>query len=201
MANGRVITGFSKPYVALYDANDGNPRYTGVIPLARGVQVSLAIATSGNTQLYVDNVSGENVGGKFTNGTVTLTVDGLKDDACELIQGIKTKSEVTVGSEKVNVYDYDDAQKVPYVGIGFIVRYMEDGVTTYVPVVFPKASFSVDGLKAQSQGENISFQTQELTATLMRDDSAMHKWRRMADAQTTEELAEAVIKAILGGTQ
>lgn len=34
MANGKVITGFSKPYVALYAANNGSPTYTSGQPLA-----------------------------------------------------------------------------------------------------------------------------------------------------------------------
>lgn len=41
MANGKVITGYSKPYVALYNNNGGTITYTSGMPLARGVDVSL----------------------------------------------------------------------------------------------------------------------------------------------------------------
>ena len=51
---------------------------------------------------------------------------------------------------------------------------------------------------AATQAESIEFQTQELTATIMRDDSAKHSWRKIAAAQTTEEKAVAVIRALLG---
>lgn len=86
---------------------------------------------------------------------------------------------------------------MPYVGLGFIARYMEEGVTTYTPVFFPKAIFDVDGLDANTQEENVEFQTQELEATIMRDDSTNHRWRRIAEDQTTETSAENVLKAFL----
>ena len=41
MANGRVATGFSKPIVAKYEAEGTTVTYTGAMPLARGVDVTL----------------------------------------------------------------------------------------------------------------------------------------------------------------
>lgn len=198
MANGRVITGYSKPYVALYSANDGSPAYTDGMPLARGVDVSVETETGDAVDFYADNVLAESAGGVFNGATLTMTVDGLKDDARKLIMGLPAATPITVGEESVNVYDYDDRQEIPYVGIGFIIRYMEAGVTTYQPVVFSKASFSVDGLDAATQEENIEFQTTELEAALMRDDSDNHRWRRIAEAQDSEAKAENVVKALLG---
>lgn len=197
MANGRVVTGFSKPYVAIYNANEGNPTYSGGMALARGVDVSLDIETADTNDFYADNVLAESAGNAFAGGTVTLTVDGLKDEARKLIMGLPTETELTVGSATVKVQEYDDRQERPYVGVGFVVRYMENGVTSYVPYVIPKVQFADDGLEAATQEENIEFQTAELEATIMRDDSANHRWRRIAEAQTTEALAEAVVQAML----
>lgn len=200
MANGRVITGYSKPYVALYDANGGTPKYTGAIPLARGVDVTIEAESSDSAVFYADNTAAETVGGQFTGGTVTLTVDGLKDAARKLILGLKTTSTVTVGSNTVQVTEYDDQMDIPYVGIGFIVRYMEDGKTSYVPYILTKAAFNVDGLEAATQEDEIDFQTTELEATIMRDDSAHHAWKKIAEEQSSEADAENVIKAMLGLT-
>ncbi len=197
MANGRVITGFSKPYVALYSAEGTTVTYSSGTALARGVSVSLDIETGDNENFYADNIMAESAGGTFTGGTVTLTVDGLKDAARKLIMGLPAETALTVGTATVNVQEYDDRQSIPYVGIGFVVRYMENGVTSYVPYVFPKCIFSEDGIEANTQEESIEFQTAELTATLMRDDSTNHRWRRIAAAQTTEALAEAVVTAML----
>ena len=198
MANGRVITGYSLPKVALYNAGGGTPTYTSYMALARGVSVSMDLDTSDNQDFYADNMLAESAGGLFTGGTLTLTIDGLKDTARKLIMGLPTAGTVTVGGESVNVYDYDDRMSIPYVGVGFVVRVMENGVTSYVPYVLTKVIFDVEGLDAETQGEDIAFQTTELSASITRDDSTNHRWMRLGEAQDTEADAEAVIAAILG---
>lgn len=197
MANGKVITGYSRPFVALYNNNEGTITYTSGMPLARGVDVSVEAETGDAVNFYADNVMAESVGGVFTGATITLTVDGLKDNARKLIMGLPNAEPVTVGSNSVDIYTYDDRQNIPNVGIGFVVRYMESGVTSYQPVVFTKASFSVDGLDAATQEEEIEFQTTELEAALMRDDSEHHAWRKIGAEQTTEAAAVDVVKALL----
>lgn len=199
MANGQVVTGFSKPKVALYSANGTTTSYTGLMALARGVDVSMDIETEDDNDFYADNVLAESAGSVFSSGTLTLTVDGLKDEARQLIMGLPAATAVTVGTTSVNVYDYDDRQVKPYVGVGFIVRVMEDGVTGFIPYVLPKTIFSDVGLDAATQEESIDFQTTELEATIMRDDSDYHKWQRVGEKQTTEALAESVLSALLGG--
>lgn len=198
MANGKVITGYSKPYVALYNANSGSPTYSSGMPLARGVNVSVESETGDAVNFYADNVLAESVGGVFTGATITMTVDGLKDAARQLIMGLPAAESMTIGGSSVQVYKYDDRQQIPNVGIGFIIRYMEQGVTTYSPVVFTKAAFSVDGLEANTQEEEVEFQTTELEAALMRDDSANHVWRIIAADQTTEQAAENIVRSLLG---
>jgi len=195
MANGKVCTGFSKPFVALYAATGGAVTYSGGIPLARGVEVSLDVEGSSDNNFYADNVIAETDNQAFTSGTVTLTVDGLKAAARKLISGVTTTK--TVGQVEWDVYD--DAAVVPYVGIGFIARYMEDGVTTYAPVVLTKCKFSPEGLDAATQEEEIDWQTSELEATIYRDDSTNHAWKMVGADQTTEAAAEAAIAAALGG--
>lgn len=197
MANGKVITGYSRPFVALYNNNEGTITYSSGMPLARGVDVSVEAETGDAVNFYADNVMAESVGGVFTGATITMTVDGLKDNARKLIMGLPNAEPLTVGSSSVDIYTYDDRQNIPNVGIGFVVRYMESGVTSYQPVVFTKASFSVDGLDAATQEEEIEFQTTELEAALMRDDSEHHAWRKIGADQTTEAAAVNVVKALL----
>ena len=201
MANGKVCTGFSKPYVATYVNSNGTITYTGCIPLARGVEVSLDIETADDNNFYADNVLAESAAGTFTGGTVTLTVDGLKTAARQLISGQVTTTSVTFTTggttSTVTVDVYDDNQITPYVGVGFVVRYMEDGNTTYAPIVLRKCAFSQEGLDAATQEEEIDFQTQELEASIMRDDSATHQWKWIAADQSTEAKAEAALKAML----
>ena len=200
MANGKVITGYSKPFVALYNNNEGTITYSSGMPLARGVDVSVEAETGDAVNFYADNVMAESVGGVFTGATITMTVDGLKDAARKLIMGLPNAEPLTVGSDSVDIYTYDDRQNIPNVGIGFVVRYMESGVASYQPVVFTKASFSVDGLDAATQEEEIEFQTTELEASLMRDDSEHHAWRKIGAEQTSEADAVVVVRALLNIT-
>lgn len=198
MANGRVITGYSKPYVALYNPNDGSPTYSSGQPLARGVSVQVESTTGDAVNFYADNVLAESAGGVFTGATLTMVVDGLKDAARKLIMGLPTATSKQINGADVDIYEYDDRQSIPYVGVGFVVRYMEAGVTTYQPVIFTKGAFNVDGLSAQTQEDNLQFQTSELTVNVMRDDSAHHAWRKIAAAQTTEQAAENIVRDLLG---
>lgn len=198
-AAGKVCTGFSMPYVAKY-SNVGNVvTYSGVMQLARGVSVSLSLDTTDDNVFHADNVSAETAAAIFTGGTATLTVDGLLAAAEKFILGLPEITKVMSGGEQVDVSHYGDGMEIPYVGIGFVVRYQSAGVVTYAPVVLAKARFQQPGLGAATQEESIDWQTQELTATLMRDDTASHDWKLVGADQSTEEAAVEVLKAILGG--
>ena len=195
MANGRVITGYSLPWVALYANSSGTITYSGGIPLARGVSVAFNISGGGN-DFYADNVMAEAGAGTFTGGTVTLTVDGMKDAARKLISGqTATKS---YGSQNAVTFDSsDDTAAAPYVGIGFVVRYQEAGEVSYDAVVLTKARFNVEGLDAKTQEENVEYQTASLEAKLMRDDSSAHIWKLIKTGCETEAEAVAAYKAVL----
>lgn len=197
MANGKVITGYSKPIVAKYTFNDNAISYTDRMPLARGVKVTMEVEIGDPTNFFADNTISEAVAGQFNGATATLEVDGLKDAARKLIAGLVTEKNIVVSTSTVKASVYDDLQVIPYVGIGFVVRYMENGVTSYAPIILPKAQFSPEGLEAETQGESVDFQTTELQATVMRADDAAHSWKVIAEDQATEADAVAVIEAYL----
>lgn len=189
-ANGRVITGFSYPYVALYSESGGTISYTSGQILARGVNVDLSIDAADDNNFYADNVVAESATGMFGGGSCTLTVDGLLTAAEKLILGLPT-------ADGDGWTAYGDAASIPYVGLGFIVRYMSDGVTTYVPIVLNKVKFKMPNLSAATQEEEIDWQTQELEAVIMRDDSSAHNWKMVCAGQADEATAQAKITALL----
>ena len=197
MANGRVCTGFSMPWVAKYTESGGAVSYSGGIPLARGVDVTLSIEGSGDNNFYADNVLAETDTQAFSSGTLTLTVDGLKDAAMKFITGVTTTQAVAVSGSTVTFDVYDDQASVPYVGVGFVARYMEAGTTTYVPIIIRKCKFSDPEITAATQEESIDWQTQSLEATVLRDDTSNHAWRMIGAAQSTEAAAYNAIKAVL----
>ena len=61
-----------------------------------------------------------------------------------------------------------------------------------------KVIFDQEGLEANTQEETVAFQTTSLTAKVMRDDTAKHVWKKIGAGQTTETLAESVVKKVLG---
>ena len=193
MANGRVLTGFSLPYIALYSASTaGVVSYSSGQILARGVSVSLDVNSASDDNIfYADNVAAETVAGTFTGGTATLTVDGLKDAAEKLLLGLPA-------ADAAGFVHYGDSASIPYVGVGFICRYMSAGSTEYVPVVLTKCRSSMPNLSANTQEAEIEWQTQELSFNVLRDDSANHDWKMVGTALTTEALAEAKVKTVLG---
>ena len=190
-ANGRVITGFSKPYIANYAASGTTVTYSGGMVLARGVSVSLAPESADDNKFYADNVTAETAAGVFTGGTATITVDGLNPDARALAYGLPE-----AGSDGWTADG--DTTNAPYVGIGYIVRYMSGGDVIYVPTVLAKTRLSIPSEEANTQEDQIDWQTTALDFTLMRDDSANHNWRFIGADFTTEEAAEAALKTKLG---
>lgn len=194
-AAGKVCTGFSLPYVAEYSASGGTVSYSNGMKLARGVSVSVAPEVADNNNFYADNVLAESVNGTFTGGTVTLTVDGLLPGTESFIYGVGEAS--TVG--EVSVYAYGDNATPPDVGIGFIARYMSEGVTSYKAIMLTKCKFNLPTEDASTQEDQISWQSQALTATIMRDDSSAHNWKYVgATEYTSEAAAEADLKKLLG---
>ena len=201
MANGRVCTGFSLPKVAKYTVSSGTVSYTNVTALARGVDVTLSIESASDNKFYADNVLAESENQAFSSGSLSLTVDGLKDTARQMITGVATTSSTTVSTGVTVTWDiYDDAAVVPYVGVGFVARYMEDNVTSFVPIVLKKCKFSDPEISAATQEESIDWQTQTLEAEIMRDDSSSHAWRMIGTALSTEAQAESAVLKALGAT-
>ncbi len=201
-ATGKVITGYSKPYVAKYGASGGTVTYTGGMRLARGVSVTISPEVGDANPFYADNVESETVPGVFTGGTADLVVDGLLNEAEAFIYGLPDPEQLSYGeSQTVDVYAYGENVQIPYVGVGFIIRYMSDGVTTYCPMVLTKARFQTANTEASTQEESIDWQTQTLTVDLMRDDSTAKNWKKFAVDQDTEAAAEEILKAMLNITE
>lgn len=190
MTNGQVVTGFSKPYVAVYTNDETEVTYTNGQILARGVSVSLDVESSDDNNFYADNITAETAAGTFTSGTVTLTVDGLKAEAEKLLVGLPD-------ADDDGFVAYGASQQIPYVGVGFVVRVQSGGVVSYIPIVLPKVVFNNPSLEAATQEDEIDWQTQELKGAILRDDTEETAWKYRGENFATEALAEAAIKTKL----
>lgn len=200
MAEGKVKIGFSHPIVALYNNAGGTVTYTNGMSLARGVNVSLNIEKTEDNDFYADNTIAESDGGKFKKGTVKYTVDGMHDAAERFIYGLPTPEKVTLGDISTEVTNYGDEENAPYMGTGYIIKWQSDGVETFQPMVLPKVKFKTHGDEAKTQEEQKNWQTQDVEATICRDDTAKHNWKKMFAEQETEEKAVAILHAFLSVT-
>lgn len=199
MEKGRVCTGFSHPVVGKYVSGDAS--YTNGMVLARGVEVKLNIKTGESKVFHADNGPAESANGRFSGGTVLLVVDGLNPDTEKFVLGLPEPVAVTYGSSQtVNVTKYGDEQNAPYVGIGYVVRYVSGGVDIYVPTILRKAKFKPFNTAAKTQEDEIDYQTQEIEADLMRSDTESHEWKWIGEDQTTEDAAIKIVEGILGVT-
>ena len=192
-AAGKVCTGFSLPYVAKYACADGVISYSEGQKLARGVDVSVEPDSSEDNAFYADNQAAETDAGTFTGGTLNLTVDGLFQAAEKMIMGLPA-----AGSDE-DWLTYDDDQVVPYIGVGYIARYQSEGVTSYCPTIIVKTQFNQIQSSHATSEETKNYQTQALTAQIMRGDDAKHSWKKLGKEDYSSEAdAEDAIKEVFG---
>lgn len=187
--------GVSKPYYAVYSNTGSTVSYASGGVMGKATQVDIEIETSEDNNLYADNGIAE-TDRQFTGGALTLSTDDLSQQVSKAILGLKEQALGAiegVDDEDVQELIYDETQQTPYLGFGFIVKKVVGGVTKWRGIVLTKIMFSVPNDSATTQGESIEWQVPELSATIMRDDSTTHMWKREATF-TTEAQAEAYIK-------
>lgn len=188
--------GVSCPYVAKYtDNGDGTTAYTQGTRFAKAMELTAAIQSSKDNNLYADNGVAES-DKSFSSGTLTVGVDDISDEASKLILGV-VERKITVGGKEITALAYGDNTAAPYLGFGCIIKKKKDGVDKYRAVIFPKVMFGIPEDAATTQGENIEWKTPTLEAVIMRDDTENHEWKVEATLATETE-AVAFIKAILG---
>lgn len=199
-----VTTGFSKPYVAKYTNTSGTTTYSDGVSLGRGVSVESEIEAPDDNNFYADNVIAETEASQFVSGNLTVTVDGLGNDAATLILGLPEPESLQVGDTpgtQVEMQHFGQALNAPFVGYGYVRRVMKNNVTGYIPTIHPKVKFSLPSDSAATQEDQIDWQTQELSAALFRDDTKNADWKiQSASPLATEAEAEAVIKQVLNIT-
>lgn len=187
--------GLSKPYFAKYSADGSEVTYTDGALLGKYTQLSISLDGQDANILYADNSAAES-DQQFSGGTATVTTDDLRPDVMVPVFGIK-KETMGGGSGTDAWFVFDDDQNTPYVGLGGVIKKKVDGEYKWVAFVLDKIQFSTPGVEAVTQGETVEWQTQELTASILRSDAAKHPWFRLSTPMATEEAAEAAVKAYL----
>lgn len=171
--------GLCKPYYAIYTNSGSTVTYSSGGYLGKAVEVSMDLDDNADNILYADNAPAESET-TFSGGTLTLTTDDLLPAAAAAVLGITLSSITVTGLTDEKEMIFTDNQVVPYCGVGFVVKKRQSGATKWLAVVLPKVQFSNPDLAATTQGETIEWQTPEISATIMRDDTAAHAWCRQS---------------------
>lgn len=190
--------GLSKPYYAIYSNTGSSVSYADGGLLGKAVELSMELEGADTNILYADNGPAESAN-QFAGGTLTITTDDLLPAPTAAILGLTLQ---TVTNEDIQTTTpqelvFGDAQVIPYVGFGVIVKKQQNNIAKWLGVVYPKVQFTNPGISATTQGETIEWQTPELTATILRDDTTAHNWCRYS-LLDSEADAEAYVKQLLG---
>lgn len=194
--------GFSKPKVAVYSASGNTVSYSNGKVLGKGIELSLSLDGGGSDNiLYADNAPAESDKATFSGGTVTITTDNLSPEVYDFLMGITAESYTVDGVTGVKVSTDGIESDAPYLGLGGIRKLQINNQIKYQAVIFTKVQFQPAGEDWSTQGESIDWQTPEIEATLMRDDSATPTWRKRSSYLDTEADAEKVLNKLLNITE
>ena len=192
-----VTTGFSEPYIAKYSNTGTTVSYSGGMKLGRGVSMSIEVESADDNNFYADDIVAETETGTMTSASATVTVDGMEPEVAAFALGLPAATQENIGDSPVDVYDYDDRMNPPFLGLGVLQRVMLNGVQYWVPIVFTKVKMNNPSDEANTQEDQIDWQTQELEMTILRDDSANRRWKRVFERQTTKAAALNIITTYL----
>lgn len=194
--------GLSKPYIAAYAASGNTVTYSNGGVIGKLISLDMSLEGGESNILYADNGAAESAS-SFAGGTLTLGTDELSAEAMTKILGV-TKEAISsvegVTTEGASWVKFGEGQTIPYVGFGGIIKKQVNGATKWVAIIYPKVQFQNFNDAATTQGETIEWQTPELTATLMRDDTTAHNWRWISTPLDNEAEAEALIKSVFNIT-
>lgn len=196
-AAGKVCVGYSDPYVAKYACAEGKVSFTEGRRLARGVNVKITPETADANDFYADCEISESESGHISGGTMSLTVDGLHQDAERFVFGLPDAVDVECNGTTVKITKYPSAMNIPYMGVGVVIHYLSAGVPTFVPAIVPKNQFKAPSTEAATREKNLNYQTQTLETTFMPDDSESHDWKWFGDDCATRAEAVAVLKSLM----
>lgn len=188
-----ATVGLSKPYGAVYTlSTSGSIEYGTPVVLGKAVTLALNLDNASDNVLYADNAPAER-DNQFAGGTIELTTDELSASVLGTIYGITPVAIGTSTTEKW--YKFNNAQIIPYMGIGAVRKKIVSGATKYQAIVFRKVQFQNMSESINTQGESIEWQTPTITANLLRDDSATNDWKWVSSDVDTEAEAIALVQA------
>lgn len=177
-----AYVGLAKPYIARL-VNELTKTYADGFKCGKAMNVNIT-PNYNEAKLYADNQLAENVK-EFKDGTIVLGTDRLPKEADKVCFG----HEVTEDG-----VSYKTGDEGNYVGVGFYVDEILDGVKKYVAIVVYKVKFGEGAEDYTTKGENIEFKTPSISGTISGLSSTLWKDRKVFP---TEKEADEWLKTTL----
>ena len=160
----------------LTEASDGTATYEGATQLGKAVSTDFSPNTS-DAKLYGDDALAES-DSAATGGTLTLGVTEDDDTVFAPLLG----HDINNGEV---VYTADDA--APYVGVGYILTKMVNGVRKFKVDFYYKAKFKDMQVSQQTKGEAIEFTTPSVEGNISVLDDGKGTWRKTKTFNTLSD--------------
>jgi len=190
-------------HAARYNFENGAVNYTGRLKVGDAMTANIEPRNSEGS-LYAEDAKAEYIK-LMVGGTISLGVKYIKDDAKELLFGMRASEReisytpagasaattVTVTGYKIGASDVGD-----YVGIAFYCLGMRDGAKKYYCFFVRKALFGPPGYSLQTKGENIQFATPTISGEFLMTDEEDQDFEETAIVDS-EAAAKAWVDAVL----
>ncbi len=167
-----AYVGLAKPYIAKL-VNEAARKYTDGFVCGKAMSVNI-VPNYNEGKLYADNQLVESVK-EFKDGTITLGTDRLPKQADSVCFGHEARESGT---------SYKTGDSANYVGVGFYVDELLDGIRKYVAIVIYKVKFNENEEGYTTKGDNIEFKTPTITGTILGLSDELWKDREIFDTKT-----------------
>lgn len=177
--------------------------YTGGTKLlGEAIDASFEPNQSEGNPLYANNRVQENDTSGASGGTLTHTTSRLKLEAVADIYGLELKTvQVTVEGQTEPVtgtgISYTGEETAATVGAAYIRMNQENGVRSHEVVLFRGVDYKMPAESAQTKGESLEWQTNELEGAVMGRMGNGEPWHDRY-VFPTQDAAIAYIYSILG---
>lgn len=188
-------TGLSQSFYAIYSAENNVVTYSDGGTLGKAVECSIEPEEASDNVFYANNGPAESAA-DFAGGTLTITIDRLSPASLAPLLGLTTS---TVSTPSGTSLAFKAGAARPYVGYGTVFRSLVDNAVVWLAVILTKVQFAIPADSASTQGETIEFSGHELSAAILRDDTADHTWKLWGQF-STEADAVTWIKSVLSIT-
>lgn len=189
--------GLSKPWCAKYsyDESTGTVTYSDGFSLGKYTEMSIEPEGGDANNFYADNGVDES-DKTFSGGTMNTTTNDLMADKMVSLLGLRSES--ISGADGASWMVFDDDQEIPQIGQGGVIKKKVGGAYKWVAFVLARIQYANPGISAVTQGESIEWQTQSLSASIMRSEGPGHRWFQISTPFETEAAAESAVKSFLG---